>query len=297
MTRKDAYAIITERIIAKLEAGTVPWHKPWSGPEGMPANLVSGKAYRGINVFLLGCSGFSSPYWVTFKQAKSLGGCVRKGEKATPIVFWKWIEKKGTDPETGEPRKGRFPFLRYYNVFNATQCDGLKHKRLEPVEGEAKTFDPIAAAGAIIDGFEDKPDIRLGGNRACYSPQLDAINVPEPEFFDGGEHYYSVLFHELTHSTGAEKRLDRPGIADFDRHGSEQYSQEELVAEMGAAFLCGQAGIDTEGLLNNSAAYIASWLEKLQSEPKLVILAAAQAQKAVDHVLGTTFECEEKKAA
>lgn len=271
----QVYEIITERIIAELQKGVVPWHKPWKSSG--PMNLVSKRAYRGVNTWLLGVSQYASPYWLTFKQAKALGGSVRAGQKATPVVFWKPVKSK--DKTSGEEKT--FPLLRYYSVFNVEQCDGLE-KHI-PVD-VAKTVAPIDAAAAIVEGMPDKPTIQHGGTRACYAPGSDTVTMPPRDTFDNGEFYYSTLFHELTHATGHVSRLDRKGITESAGFGSETYSKEELVAELGAAFLCAEAGI-VERLIDNSAAYINNWLGALKQDVKLVVQAAAQAQKAADYIL------------
>ena len=290
---KSVYEIITERILEKLEAGTVPWHKPWAGG-GCPQNLVSGREYRGVNIFLLGCQGFTSPYWLTFKQAKQLGGSVRKGERGTPCILWKWIERASEDPETGETETQKIPLVRYFSVFNAVeQCDGISHARLEAQAEEPAPFNPIEAADAIVSGYPKPPAIAHDGRgSAFYRPATDSIHMPERETFDSEEHFYATLFHEMAHSTGHESRLSRPGITNRIRHGSHEYSLEELCAEMGSGFLLAEAGIDAEGLMENSAAYIESWLKALKNDSKLVVFAGAQAQKAVDHILDRSSECE-----
>ena len=289
---KNVYEIITERILEKLEEGTVPWHKPWSGGD-CPTNLVSGKAYRGVNALLLGCQDFASPYWVTFKQAKQLGGNVRKGERSTPCVLWKWIARKNNDTETGDTNAKKIPLIRYYNVFNVEQCDGITHKRLEAEQEEPEPFNSIEFAEAIVSDYPKPPAIAHDGRAsAFYRPATDSIHMPARETFDSEAHYYATLFHEMGHSTGHEKRLARPGVTNPIRHASHDYSQEELVAEMGAAFLLAEAGIDAAGLTDNSAAYIANWLKALRNDKKLVVFAGAQAQKAVDHILGRSSECE-----
>jgi antirestriction protein ArdC len=289
---KNVYEIITERILEKLEQGTVPWHKPWSAG-GAPRNLVSGKEYRGVNIFLLGCQGFTSPYWLTFKQAKQLGGSVRKGEHGTPCILWKWINRKNENTETGDTETKQIPLVRYYNVFNVEQCDGISHARLEVEQDEPEPFNPIESAERIVASYPKPPSISEDGRGAAYyRPMTDSIHMPEQETFDSEDHYYGTLFHEMAHSTGHESRLARPGVSNPIRYGSHDYSQEELVAEMGAAFLAAEAGIDAEGLMDNSAAYVASWLKALRNDKKLVVFAGAQAQKAVDHILDRSSECE-----
>jgi len=282
----NVYAIITETIIKKLQEGTIPWHMPWSS-DG-PRNLISGKAYRGINVFLLGSLGYMSPYWVTFKQAQSLGGHVNKGEKGTPVVFWKTYSKMETDSDTGKHEEVSRFVLRYYRVFNIEQCN-LPAEEVPQEDPTTKEFDPIPKAESVVEAMPNAPAITHQSQRACYSPLLDVVNMPKPESFDTPENYYSTLFHELTHSTGHESRLNREGIIDPVRFGSHSYSKEELVAEMGAAFLSGHCGIE-DRILDNSAAYIQGWLGRLRNDPKLVVMAAAKAQKASDYILGVKYE-------
>ena len=273
------YQKVTERIIEKLEQGEVPWHMPWSSE--LPKNLVSGKTYRGINVFLLGSMGYSSPHWLTFKQTDSLGGHVNKGEKSTMVVFWKMWERENTDGE-----KESIPVLRYFKVFNVDQVS-LPAEEMPASPGK-NDIEPIPAARGIIGSWNQCPQITHGEPQAYYRPSTDVVNMPQPEVFKGAEEYYSTLFHELSHSTGHESRLNRPGITELTGFGTRDYSKEELIAEMGAAFLCAVTGIE-DRILDNSAAYIQGWLKKLGSDPKLVVLAAAAAQRAADHIQGITY--------
>lgn len=282
MQKIDVYQIVTDRVIEALEQGTVPWRKPW-GTSGLPSNLVSRKPYRGINAFLLALSPYNSPFWLSYKQAQGLGGCVKKGEKGRPVVFWNWVERK--NEETGKIEK--IPFLRYYTVFNAEQCEGIDAPAGESRKGE---FSPIEEAETVYSGFRNRPLLGHGGNAAFYVPAEDRVQMPPKEAFDTPENYYHTLFHELTHSTGHESRLKRPGIAEVSRFGSEVYAKEELVAEMGAAFISGFVGI--QSTLPQTASYVQGWLKALKDDRKLVVQAAAQAQKAVDLILGT-FETEE----
>jgi antirestriction protein ArdC len=276
------YEIITEKIIEKLERGEVPWHQPWIG--GYPKNLMSKKEYRGINVFLLGCQRYSSPYWVSYKQAQELGGNVRKGQHGTMVVFWKQLNIK--DKDTEEERT--IPFLRYYIVFNLDQCEGIDEKRI-PQTDIRQNFQPIDACEQVVNGMQKRPDIRFEEPRAYYNPRGDFVNMPNKETFHKEEFFYAVLFHELGHSTGHEKRLHRKDQGDWSPFGSQDYSKEELVAEMTAAFLCGTCQIENT-TIDNSAAYIKSWLKKLKDDPKMVVLAAAQAQRASDYILGVAYD-------
>ncbi len=281
----SVYGIITERMISLLEQGTVPWQKPWHGGDQIPQNLITRKPYRGVNVFLLHATSYQSPYWLSFKQAKELGGYVRQGEKACPVVFWKWLDV--ADEQTNEAK--RVPFLRYYSVFNVAQCDDIPPDKIPTLSGSQRAHNPIEEAERIIAQMPKRPAIQQGGARACYRPSLDRVEIPTPETFRSGQGFYSVLFHELTHSTGHESRLNRKGVCGTDGEwssfGSTPYAREELVAEMGAAFLCGHVGI-VERTIENSAAYVQSWLQRLKDDNRLVVQAAAQAQKAADYILG-----------
>jgi antirestriction protein ArdC len=287
--KNDAFQVITDRIVGLLEKGIVPWQKPWQGGEMMPRNLVSKKGYRGANVFLLHAMSFNSPFWLTFNQARELGGCVKKGERACPVVFWKWLEADAPGEPTGTKN---VPFLRYYSVFNVAQCEGIPPDKIPDLKGSERAHSPIVEAERIVADMPKKPEIRHGGGRACYSPSFDRVEMPQPETFRSGQDYYSVLFHELTHSTGHQSRLSRKGVAssegEWSAFGSTPYAREELVAEMGAAFLAGHAGI-VERTIENSAAYVQSWLQRLKDDSKLVVQAAAQAQKAADFILGRQF--------
>jgi antirestriction protein ArdC len=278
--KNQTYDRITDRITTLLTQGTVPWHKPWKARTWLPRNFVSQKPYRGINVFLLLAMSYESPFWLTFRQATALGGSVRKGEKACPVVFWKQL--KVEDKESGEQQ--RIPLLRFYHVFNVTQCDGLK-TRTEPVQA---TESIISKPEDIVAGMPQPPVVKHGMTRAYYSPHYDCVGLPARERFHTGDGYYATLFHELVHSTGHEKRLKRSTLTESAGFGSNPYCKEELIAEMGAAFLCGQAEI-VERTIDNSAAYIKGWLEQLQSDKTLIVQAAAQAQRAADFILGTSF--------
>jgi len=274
-----AYERITERIVALLQAGTVPWHKPWRVRTSLPRNLVTQKPYRGINVFLLMAMSYESPHWLTFRQAIQLGGNVKKGEKACPVVFWK--QMKIQDKESGEPQKK--PLLRLYHVFNLAQCDGLK-------ESPAMENGSFASArpAEIVAKMPQPPAIKHGMVEAFYSPSEDCIGIPDRERFNGEAGYYATLFHELIHSTGHEKRLNRPSITERNGFGSDPYCKEELIAELGSAFLCGHADI-VDRTIDSSAAYLECWLKQLQNDRTLIVYAAAQAQKAADFILGRTF--------
>jgi antirestriction protein ArdC len=313
MSKDAVYESVTERILAELEAGVVPWRKPWVG--GGPINVRNGRAYRGINVFLLALQARSDPRWGTYnamreaavRQAIKEGreivtetttvrgrqrvvvsevvngvrqrfdGGVDRGEKGTSIILWKPVTKRSKQ-EQGEDSDERYLLLKSYTVFNAEQAVGLA-----PWEPREYANDPIERAQEIIDGYTG-PSISYGGSRASYSMMADKVECPSLPQFESSEAFYSTMFHELTHSTGIESRLGRDMSGFF---ASIPYSKEELCAEMGAAMLCGVAGIDN---LDQSAAYVGNWLERLRDDRKLVVQAAAQAQRAADYILGTTFE-------
>jgi antirestriction protein ArdC len=275
----NVYDRITERVIELLMQGTIPWHKPWNVKRGFPRNLVSKKPYRGINVFLLHAMHYESPFWLTYHQAQQLGANIRKGEKACPVVFWKQLEIENTESHEIE----KVPMARFYYVFNVAQCEGLGE--LPDPTAQAVTTKPAE----IVANMPQRPEIKHGMAKAFYSPAGDFVGMPNSERFTSEDEMFSVLFHELTHATGAAHRLNRPTVTEENGFGSEDYSREELIAEMGAAFLCGQAGI-AERTLNNSAAYLQNWLTALQNNHKLIVQAAAQAQKAADFILGTKFD-------
>lgn len=286
----DVYSIITERVIALLEAGTAPWRKTWHGGEG-PRNLISKKPYRGVNALLLGSTSLASPYWLTFNQVRQLGGRVKKGARSELVIFWKFYDgRKETDEGSsgGPTAKRRPPILRYYHVFNVEQTEGLE-KHLPP-PAEENPFTPIETAAQIIAGMPQRPPIRHDEPSAYYAPAQDFVNLPRPETFDTPENYYAVAFHELTHATGHESRLNRAGVAgsQLAAFGSANYSREELIAEMGSAFLCAEVGI--ESTLDNSTAYLKGWLGALKGDVRMIVTAAGAAQRAADFILGRNVQ-------
>lgn len=277
-----SYERITKHIVSLLEQGTVPWHKPWQVKTGLPRNLVTKKPYRGINPFLLMAAGYESPLWLTFRQAIQLGGTVKKGEKACPVVFWKPLQV--TDMETEESKK--IPLLRMYYVFNVAQCEGLKNMPTE----NAGSF-ALTEAAEIVAKMPQPPVFKHGMSHAFYTPINDIVGMPMQERFDTEDTYYATMFHELVHSTGHEKRLKRQTITERNGYGSDPYCKEELIAELGSAFLCGQADL-IDRTINRSAAYIEGWLKRLKDDKTLIVSAAAQAQKAADFIMGRKLESE-----
>jgi antirestriction protein ArdC len=271
--------IITESILKQLEHGVAPWRKPWSS--STPRNLISKKPYRGLNVFLLATQGFGSPYWVTFNQTKQLGAHVRQGEKSTLVSFWKSSDYAKENRETGKTENKTSVLLRYYRLFNIEQCDGLKALHGD----DRKPVNPIKECESITNRMPNAPRIEQH-SQAFYRPSADIVGIPSRNCFESPEAYYSTLFHELTHSTGHKSRLDRfEDISTDHQFGSESYSKEELVAEMGSAMLAGIAGI-SRATLSNSASYLQAWISRLKSDSRLIISAASHAQKAADYILG-----------
>jgi antirestriction protein ArdC len=285
----DVYTIINNRIIELLEKGVVPWQQPWA-EAGLPKNLISQKQYRGINILLLASLQYSQNNFVTYKQVKELGGSVKQGEKSCPVIYWNWVEKQ--NKETGKMEQ--IPFLKYYNVFNISQCDGIPKEKMPPMI-ERKN-DPIKSCEEIVEKMPHCPPIRHEKHRAYYNRYADYINMPRMETFRSSEDYYDTLFHELVHSSGHELRLGRLELMKSEGKHSESYAKEELTAEIGASYLKSYAGIPIETLENN-AAYIEHWLGHLRNDKKFIIHASAQAQKATDYILNIKPDEKEIEAS
>jgi antirestriction protein ArdC len=276
----SVYSIVTEQILKQLEAGVAPWRKPWRTEA--PCNLVSGKEYRGINPFLLASQGYGSRYWLTFNQANKLGGHIRKGEKSSIVTFWHIGEEKMIRDTDRNTRKEKPFLLRYYRVFNIEQTEGIADKL--GLGNSSPLVPSIEKCEAIVKQMPNRPGMQQD-SRAWYRPSTDTVGMPSKSLFNSSEEYYSTLFHELTHSTGHASRVGREGIEDIAAFGSESYSKEELIAEMGAAMLCGVTGI-SPATIPNSAAYLQGWINRLRGDSKLVVSAASQAQKAADYIQG-----------
>jgi antirestriction protein ArdC len=275
MKNENIYEMVNAKIMEKLEAGVIPWRKPWVG--GNAVNWKTQKPYRGMNAIMLDAGEYA-----TFNQIKEAGGKVKKGAKSEIIVFWKILKKENED---GEVEK--LPLLKYYRVFNIEKdVEGLEPKQNR---AEFKDHDPIEEADKIFKGYINCPSYTFHMGGAWYKPAFDMINVPPMKAFTHVEEFYCTLFHEMAHSTGHESRLKREGIKNVAAFGSNDYSKEELIAEMTASMLCGVAGIDNS-TLDNSAAYIQSWLRALKDDKTMLVQAAGKAQKAADYILGTTFE-------
>ncbi len=279
-TTLDVYQMVTDRIVGLLEAGTVPWQKPWT-ESGLPMNVISKRPYRGINLWLLLSLNYERNLFLTWDQLKKIGGSVLQGQHGHIVVFWKQV-KKVPEELDGAGKAKQIPMLRYYKVFNVEQCRDVP-KDLIP-ELVKTAVDPILECEAIINTMPDSPLLIFTGKKAFYDIEKDHVVLPQLKRFKTSESYYTTLFHELVHSTGAEKRLGRKTITEMAEFGSEPYSMEELIAELGAAYLNSFTGIlDKE--IESSAAYISGWLEKLRNDKRFIISASGQAQKAVDLIL------------
>lgn len=283
----NIYEIITKKIMDQLEAGTIPWRKSWATMGGAPRSWQTSRAYSGVNLLILEPGG----EYATFKQIKAAGGNVKKGAAAKIVVFAKRYIKEEKQANGDVSKEARFT-LRYYNVFQiGVDTEGLNPKRQVVEDRKA---DPIADAELLVNGYMAKPSVIHGGDRACYSPFFDRIKMPIMASFHNTEEYYSTLFHEMIHSTGHKDRLNRETLTKSAAFGSETYSKEELVAEFGAAYMTGIAGISLP-VIANQAAYIKSWLKALKNDKMMAIRAAAAAQKAVSYIIGKTEDEAEEE--
>lgn len=276
MAKFDIYGIITERIIDQLEKGVIPWEKPWTGTQGGAISGATGKPYSLLNQMLLGKRG----EYYTYNQVKAKGGHVRKDEKAQIIVFWRQIPITETDKD-GKPVQVMIPMLRYYSVYHVDQCEGIEAQQRQRVEITHPAADKIIADYCQRESLAIR---HQRGDEAYYSPSRDRVVLPQREQFTTVAEYYSTAYHELTHSTGHSSRLNRlKATAHF---GNEEYSREELVAEIGAAALLNYTGIETKKSLRNNAAYIQSWLSALRKDKRMIVQASGAASKAVDLIIG-----------
>ena len=285
----DLYETVTQRIINALEHGTKPWRRPWNMKEGeavYPYNAATKRRYSGINVMLLWSTGYTSNGWMTFKQAKALGGSVRKGEKASIIVYWNKVESRTETDSEGNPKT--YFLLRYYNVFNVEQIDGLpeSYAPLDDAEhDDLLESEKLEGVDSLVEALRQNAGLKLthGGNSAHYSPVSDSVAVPERKQFHDAESYAATLLHELVHWSGGKPRLGREWLQSFEKFGDENYAKEELVAEIGSAFLCANFGIDPEKTQHES--YVAAWLKVLKNDKRLILKAARLAQEAADYLL------------
>lgn len=292
MKTNNVYQLVTDRIVEKMKEGIIPWHQPWAGGLGECAaiNYVTRKPYSSLNQMLLGRAG----EWLTFKQVKAAGGSIKQGEKGSMVVYYQYgfdTKEERTDPETGEVKEHKVhvdvPVLRYYNVWHISQCEGIESKLQPAEEAPASNNDPIESAEQAIKLYVEREDtltFSTNGSSAYYRPSTDDVVVPALTIHESAEEFYSTAFHELVHSTGHPKRLDRLTLDGTAAFGSEKYSKEELVAEIGSAFAMFHLGIDCAKAFNNSVAYIQGWIKHLTNHPKCIVHAASQAEKAVTYI-------------
>ena len=295
----DLYEVITNNIIEQLKKGTIPWHKPWHTGDNLGAfNRVSKKPYSLLNQICLKHIG----EYATFEQWKKLGGKVKSGEKSEIVVFWKINQKKNPNFKgyievdgklteiDGEKEFKNYPLLRYYRVFHISQIEGVEPLPSDELTFETPTIDRIEE---VIRAYAEETALTIQNtdkSGAYYSPMRDLVNVPPIENFENTDEYYSTMFHELTHSTGSVKRLNRDTFGTVTFFGSKDYSKEELVAELGSQFICNQLGISTEQTFQNSSAYIKSWIKVLENDTKMIVSASTKAQKACEYLLGFSAE-------
>jgi len=289
MANDAVYAAITDQLLAEMDKGVAPWRREWtiSGGE-RHRNATSNRPYSGINPFILdmvaGVNGYSDPRWITFKQAAKLGGKVKRGEKGTAVSHVNRGERLDTEnlDENGKPKLIIWSSYGYHRLFNVEQ---VENHGLSELVAPTDTFSPRDEAEKILSGYKDGPGVSFGGDRAFYSPRTDNVRLPLRGSFETEDAYYSTHFHENIHSTGHPSRLSRFDLdATLPRFGSEDYSFEELIAEFGAAFLCGKSGISNT--IPQSASYIDNWASVLRKDRKMLIRAASRAQAAADHILG-----------
>ena len=276
----DVYELVTNQIIELLEQGTVPWQKPWV-EAGFPRNLVTKRPYRGMNILLLQSLGYNQNLFLTWEQLKAVGGSVKKGQRSHLVVFWKPMARQGRATEF---------VLRYYKVFNVAQCKDIPKSLFEPPVNLA--FSPLVECEYLVEHMPLCPEIVHKKQKAFYDLENDTINMPLKETFASIESYYSALFHELVHSTGHQKRLNRETMNESFEN-EDLYSVEELIAEFGATYLCSHSRI-LASEIDNSAAYIDGWLQKLRNDKQFIVTATTHAQKAVEYILNRKSESEEK---
>ena len=278
----DVYSIVNDRILAALEQGIIPWKRPWTGH--LPTNYDSRNEYRGVNILSIEIAemvrGYSSPYWMTFRQAQKHGGHISKGERATHIVF---SEKKvrEIEKEDGSKEQKVYHFVRSFPVFNWEQTEGVPKKEAAPALDPDR--DLIEICNSVLSKMPMPPAYRECGSAAYYVPKEDLVNLPPIESFRTTEAYLATKFHEYGHATGHKSRLNRPGIMAVAAFGSEEYGFEELVAELTSAYLCARNGIDNT--LENSSAYIQHWLKALKDDKTMLMKASGKAMAAVEYIL------------
>ena len=280
---QDVYSQVNDRILTALEQGIIPWKRPWTGQ--LSTNYDSGKPYRGVNILTLGIAemvrGYSSQYWMTFLQAQKHGGHIKRGEKATYIVF---SDKKirEVEKEDGTKEQKFYYFIKSFPIFNFDQVEGVPKKEIGPALDPDR--DIVAISDHILSQMPNPPAYRERGSSAYYIPKQDLVNLPPIDTFRTTEGYVATKFHEYAHSTGHKARLNRPGVMGVASFGGEEYSFEELVAELTSAYLCASKGIDNT--LENSAGYIQNWLKVLKDDKTMLLKASGKATAAVEYICG-----------
>ncbi len=309
--RTDVYKLVNDSILQALEQGQAIWHKPFKdGKRNFPLRGSTLTSYNGFNVFWLNwirqVMGYESNVWMTFNQAKKLGGNVIKGQKANNklksgstlrqfVIYWNWLERPAKD-EDGQPMTDEdgktvietIPILKHHTVFNLDQIENIDKAKYETADDESD-FNNIIACDEFVKLYDDRPSIRhTEQGRAYYSPSEDYVHMPKPELFDTSEHYYTTLFHELAHSTGHKDRLNRKSINTLSSFGDHNYSYEELVAETSAAYISHMTGINNDDIVKNSHAYLKGWHKQLKDpkNKKWIVNAFSQAEKAVKYMAG-----------
>jgi antirestriction protein ArdC len=295
----DLYQVITDKILEEIEkTGKLNWVKEWNTRKGgYPQNGITKRRYEGVNFFLLSMADYISPYWLTYKQVEQLGGNVKKGEKSTQIVFWKMNEYTTTNTATNQEESKKIPMLRYYNVFNADQCENITIKNDTTPEIEYTPKERITQAQTICDQYEATQGIKYEiqeSARAYYQPQSDLIRMPLLDQFNSAESFYSTFFHEMGHSTGHATRLNRKEVTETIHFGSCDYGTEELTAELTASFLCAEIGISNENTERNSIAYLKNWKNAIKADKKLFLMASQRASKSAKFILNKQEETHEE---
>jgi antirestriction protein ArdC len=289
----NVYQLVTDRILELLAQNIVPWRMPWT-KAGIPMNLLTKRPYRGVNTVLLASCNYEHNLFLTWDQIQTLQGSVLKGEKGHLVVFTKMLEQEVNNG--GAITIEKKSFLRYYKVYNIAQCKGIPTELIPKFSDEVESS--IEQCENVLLNYKQRPKITHKEQEAYYSPQEDFINMPKKKSFKAVEDYYSVLFHEIIHSTGHSSRLNRKDVMDNPKFGTNMYSFEELTAEMGSCYLMSYTGIGDENQFSNSVSYIDSWMQKLKEDNSIIIKAASAAQKSVDYVLNrleTTEKVEETK--
>lgn len=285
---KTVYKIVNEKIINMIEQGHIPWRKTWEG-NVQPQNLITKIPYRGVNVWLLSATQFKSPYWLTWKQTEKLGGAVKDDQKKNfeIVVYWNIIKFN----DNVDDKEKTVPILKYYRVYNLEQIDlpaNIMEKHVDSVS--SSVFNSFEKAEEILSNFQEMPEIVNDSTETTYDPLYDKILLENLSNFKSKDHYYYSLFHQIVHSTGNTKRLDRFRPADFDLFGDTKYTKEELVAEMGSTYLCSYSGIAPQSI-DATAEYINGWLNVLKPDDgRFIVFAASRAQKAVDYILNNKIE-------